>query len=831
MAYQQIKQQHSEIAKDINKYQSTSNQQTKAKNSITFLIKCRQHDLIPNFINNALKNVTDTLNHDNQNLPPKLIKEKQNFIEKTKRCILNFTIEGHHYNLKKYRSEGIKIKQNINQHLNIEEASRLWDSELTRAKKYEEKTKQRHIKKFEQLKSQHTNNMRIVYNEAWFCNLTNIEIPTNTKLLLSLGPKHALPYTQKEIPVFKLIADSEECIQTIKEKEEQEIARAKVTSILDNEMNKQQWDKTEKFMARTVEQTQRFLKKNKNILILEADKGNVTVAMEKEVYDIKIQNIINDMMAYRRLQKDPTTTLHKKTCEIIDKMASQGIITEREKSRMKSTVPMAPRIYGLPKIHKENTPLRPICSNINAPAHDLCKHLTSTLKILTEGSVYNVKNATEFKERLNNTTISDDEVMISFDVVSLFPSVPVDHALKLIDNNWHKIEESTKWTKEFFLKTLAFCIKDTRYFKYKDKLYKQLKGLPMGSPASPIVADIVMEDLLDKCMQNLPVKPKLLTKYVDDIFAIVKKDQVENTLRELNNYHKNIKFTKEEEDNNELPYLDAKLIRINNKIKVNWYQKPTSSGRLINYFSKHPKHIITNTAYNFIKRVLTISDDLFQEDNRRKITKILTMNSFPEHVINHLLRRFKGEENKNKTDPEQPKIFKSITYVPKIAERMSKANFYDEDSIKIAYKMDNTVKKLFSNTKSKINKMEKNNVIYRIKCNGNEQEECGMMYVGTTKNTLKTRISGHKSNIKSRNTDNCQQTALSSHCAKNHHAADFDHVDILQAENAYNKRLTLEMLHIINTPKNQRINYKADTENLALSYRHLVYKRKRQFAS
>jgi len=162
---------------------------------------------------------------------------------------------------------------------------------------------------------------------------------------------------------------------------------------------------------------------------------------------------------------------------------------------------------------------------------------------------------------------------------------------------------------------------------------------------------------------------------------------------------------------------------------------------------------------------------------------------------------------------------------------MNKTKFYDEENVKIAYKMDNTLKKLFSNTKSKISKLDKNNVIYRIKCNGNEQEDCGMMYVGTTKNALKTRISGHKSNIKSRNNDNCQQTALSSHCATKRHAADFDNVDVLQAESAYNKRLTLEMLHIINTPKNQRINYKADTENLALSYRHLVYKSRRHFAN
>ena len=102
----------------------------------------------------------------------------------------------------------------------------------------------------------------------------------------------------------------------------------------------------------------------------------------------------------------------------------------------------------------------------------------------------------------------------------------------------------------------------------------------------------------------------------------------------------NIKFTKEEEENNVLPYLDTKLIRTNNTIKVNWYQKPTSSGRLINYFSKHPKHIIRNTAYNFIKRVLSISDTIFHDENHKIIRSILIKNSFPHYVINNLLSKF-----------------------------------------------------------------------------------------------------------------------------------------------------------------------------------------------
>ncbi|XP_073831628.1 uncharacterized protein [Musca autumnalis] len=157
-------------------------------------------------------------------------------------------------------------------------------------------------------------------------------------------------------------------------------------------------------------------------------------------------------------------------------------------------------------------------------------------------------------------------------------------------------------TKGLFFSILSICTKDNRYFKYDDKVYKQKKGLPMGSPASTIVADLVMEKLLDTCLEKLKTKPTIVTKYVDDLFVI------HDTLTMLNSFSDNIKFTKEEESNGRIPYLDTIIYRNNDSLEVDWYQKPTASGRIINFFSKHPKQMIINTAKNFIHRVLSISD-------------------------------------------------------------------------------------------------------------------------------------------------------------------------------------------------------------------------------
>lgn len=52
-----------------------------------------------------------------------------------------------------------------------------------------------------------------------------------------------------------------------------------------------------------MEQTKRFLNKYKTILVVNADKGSVTVIMSRLDYEDRMHAILNDMMAYRRLQK------------------------------------------------------------------------------------------------------------------------------------------------------------------------------------------------------------------------------------------------------------------------------------------------------------------------------------------------------------------------------------------------------------------------------------------------------------------------------------------------------------------------------------------------
>lgn len=200
------------------------------------------------------------------------------------------------------------------------------------------------------------------------------------------------------------------------------------------------------------------------------------------------------------------------------------------------------------------------------------------------------------------------------------------------------------------------------------------------------------------------------------------------------------------------------------------------------------------------------------------------MNDLPFRTIRNLIKRAGHFRQQGE---REPKIYKSISYIPGFSERWKNSDIYDERKFELAFRTDNTVNQLFSKTKTKIKKEEKSNVVYKIPCSGDGTSICNKVYVGTTKTKLKTRLSSHKSDQKAIDKPIEQKTALAAHCTLTNHKPHFEGVQILQEERNYSRRFTLEMLHIINIDPELRLNYRQDTENCAHIYRQIINKNRR----
>ena len=81
-------------------------------------------------------------------------------------------------------------------------------------------------------------------------------------------------------------------------------------------------------------------------------------------------------------------------------------------------------LYGLPKIHKLLTPLRPIFAACGTPTYKLAKYLVPILAPLTENQ-FTVKNSYQFASEVHDLQLTPNSIMASFDIVSLFTNIPV----------------------------------------------------------------------------------------------------------------------------------------------------------------------------------------------------------------------------------------------------------------------------------------------------------------------------------------------------------------------------------------------------------------------
>jgi hypothetical protein len=137
--------------------------------------------------------------------------------------------------------------------------------------------------------------------------------------------------------------------------------------------------------------TLRSLRTNSVLTVIHADKGNRTVVLNTTYYNEKILALLR-APTYRRLAKDPTEAVEWKTNLLLKKSLLPEVVIQQ--LRPQGSRP--PRLYGLPKIHKEGVPLRPIVSTVGAPTYRLAQHLAGLLGAHIGDSPHHVRNSVEF---------------------------------------------------------------------------------------------------------------------------------------------------------------------------------------------------------------------------------------------------------------------------------------------------------------------------------------------------------------------------------------------------------------------------------------------------
>ena len=103
------------------------------------------------------------------------------------------------------------------------------------------------------------------------------------------------------------------------------------------------------------------------------------MVLKREDYHSKLSKML-ESGTYKQLKKDPTVTQETKIISRLRALEKSGELPTTIillYQRIRSTGSLPPMLYGLPKIHKVDVPLRPIVSGIKSPSYSLSKHIAS----------------------------------------------------------------------------------------------------------------------------------------------------------------------------------------------------------------------------------------------------------------------------------------------------------------------------------------------------------------------------------------------------------------------------------------------------------------------
>ncbi|XP_035672164.1 uncharacterized protein LOC118413102 [Branchiostoma floridae] len=336
---------------------------------------------------------------------------------------------------------------------------------------------------------------------------------------------------------------------------------------------------------------------------------------------------------------------------------------------------------------------------------------------------------------------------MSHDVVSLFTNTPIPETLNIIQKRLEEdrdLKSRTNLEVDDIIELLSFIV-TTTYFSFRGNIYQQKFGTAMGSPVSPVLANLFMEWLEQEAIATAPItcKPKLWKRYVDDVAEVVRRGAQQELTDHLNSIDPtgNIQFTYEEEKEGTLPFLDTLLVRKEDgTVKLLVYRKSTHTDQYLNFQSHHPLHQKLGVIRTLLDRCNTVTtEDQDKEQETQHVKRALTRCGYPQWAFNKVEQQKKRPKQKELSTKQQEKSkgMVIIPYVKGVTEPLERV--FRKHGIVTAVKPKTTLRSLLVHPKDKQEDLAKTDCVYRIPC-----QSCDQVYIGETGRTFGTRLEEHK---------------------------------------------------------------------------------------
>ena len=303
----------------------------------------------------------------------------------------------------------------------------------------------------------------------------------------------------------------------------------------------------------------------------------------------------------------------------------------------------------------------------------------------------------------------------------------------------------------------------------------------MGSPVSPVIANLFMEDFEDLAINTFSRPPEVWFRYVDDTITVLHEYDIDPFFAHLNSINPSIQFTMECEEDNKIAFLDTLLHKKEDgTLKTTVYRKPTHTDLYLNFNSNHHlehKRSVVRTLIHRAKKLNTENEDLQKELSH--IKGALTANDYKPWMMNLPQKKTPQETTtSDRTQSRQKPL--GIPYIQGKSEELSRS--FKKFGINIYHKPFNTLRSQLVHPKDRTDKLKKCGVIYLVTCNN-----CNKQYIGETGRPLGKRLEEHRKNSNS---------AINEHMSTTGHLINWEDVKILTSESNTSRRKIKEAIYI-----------------------------------
>ncbi|XP_067120757.1 uncharacterized protein [Centruroides vittatus] len=307
--------------------------------------------------------------------------------------------------------------------------------------------------------------------------------------------------------------------------------------------------------------TRRWLRVN-DLMATRADKSKLLVIIKRQTYNKALEDYIT---------KTECEKVEYKLIESIDRRVKKLEGTKLNTilpflKKCRNARPGMPRLFAFAKTHKEGKEIRPIVEKHKGPTFILEKRLHRFISSQLDNSALVAQDPAKVVEEIQNISLMEEEVATVFDYENMYPSVKIESCKEaLLEFLFNVNPELIRHNEEIPEMANLICYESC--FSFNGQAYRQKRGVPMGSPVSGILCELVIRKLEKKVLYDFRKDVIYFKRYVDDVLIVWRNNgMISKFLEGINSNKDGLKLRMEQKSSLAIHFLD---INCRNEVTTN----------------------------------------------------------------------------------------------------------------------------------------------------------------------------------------------------------------------------------------------------------------------